>query len=567
MFIGERRMKKPADKYLMLSITVLTALSLVFIQTSAAIGCGCWDIKPPKIHWVMQYPETPEYEDNVLVLAYITDSGSGVANATLYWTINGQQTTEIKMNGKDGLFYAEIPALPYNLTIAYVVYAYDKAGNKACSQRYTYVVNDFHPPAITFIQQIPFKPNYNETVTIIANATEPANASGVKEFRLSYWNGFNWTTVIMELDGALYTAAIPEFPYGTTVQYRVSVVDRAGNIAELDVYAYEVEDRYMPVAVLLTPKNGSFVSKVLNITFYAYDDNFYEANLTLDSILQASWNQTGTYTYALDTATLSSGLHALTLEALDKARNRVENTVYITVDNTAPTIEIRRPLDKSFVNGLVLVEISVYDDNFEHAELKIDGVSYIFETNHYIYAWNTLKVGDGEHKITLTAVDKAGNKAEKQIAVTVDNTAPIIDSVAWTPRTPSTNETVTVSAKIRENGSGLRDVSLWFRCIGEEWQKRPMTLKNGNWTAIIPEFKEDVTVTFYVECVDKAGNIARSAENYYVVKAVITEGFMGIPLHWLAVAVLAIFAVLASTAYYLMKKKRGAASTFLSLSP
>lgn len=541
---------------------ILIVLIVLSVFASLAGGCGCQDRKPPRIYRVMQHPQTPEYEDSVLVLAYITDFGSGVTNATLCCTVNGQ-TIEINMARNGSLFFAEIPAQPYNSTVAYVVYAQDRVGNKACSSEYAYVVGDFHPPVITFIQQVPAKPNYNNTVTVVTNATEPPSASGVKELCLSYFDGVNWTTIIMEPNEMLYSATIPELPYGTTVQYKVSAVDNAGNTASLDVYSYTVEDQYVPVAVFLAPKNGSPVSKTVNVTLYIYDDNFCEARLMLDSIVLALWNQTGTYTHIVDTATLSDGAYELVLEALDKAGNRMENTISIIVDNTLPTAEILQPFDGSIVSGLVLVEIHVEDTNFEHVELRIDEDYYLWEAKIQSYAWNTTESGDGEHRIALTAMDKAGNKAEKQITVFVDNTAPTINNVTWTPKTPTANETVTVSAQITDEGSDIENVLLWFKRLGEDWRKTSMTLQDGNWTATIPGFEEGATMIFFVECVDRAGNIARSTENYYVVKAATVGGFMGIPLHWLVLAVLAIFAVSASIAYYLRKRKRTAPPTFL----
>jgi len=512
----------------------------------------------------MHHPQSPEYEDSVLILAYITDSKSGVANATLHCTVNGEQTVEITMNRNGSLFYAEIPALPYNTTVVYVVCAYDRAGNKACSSEYAYTVGDFHPPVITYIQQIPAKPNYNDTVIVVANATEPINASGVKELRLTYWKDGNFTTVVMEPNEALYKATVPAFPYGTTVQYKVSAVDYAGNIASLDVYAYRVEDQYLPVAVFHTPQNGSFASKTVDVKFYVYDDNFREARLALDGVVLASWNQTGTHAHALDTTLLSDGVHELRLEAVDKAGNKAENTISITVDNTAPIVEILKPADNSVVSGLELVEACVDDGNLEYTELKIDGRVQALGAKMLVYAWNTTEFGDGEHEITLTALDKAGNKAEKQITIFVDNTAPTINNVTWTPKTPTTNETVTVSAQITEEDSGIRSIFLWFKRLGEEWQNTAMALENDHWTTTIQGFEEGATVIFYVECVDNAGNIARSRENYYTVKAVTAGGFAGIPLYWFILVVIAIFTVLASTAYYVRKRRRSAAtSTFL----
>jgi hypothetical protein len=200
-------------------------------------------------------------------------------------------------------------------------------------------------------------------------------------------------------------------------------------------------------------------------------------------------------------------------------------------------------------------------------ELKIGEALYAWEIKDQIYVWNTVDYEDGEYEIILTAMDKAGNKAEGKIAVKVDNTAPTIDELLWTPREPEVNETVKVFVQTGDGGSGIREVALWFRVLGGEWQKTPMTLENGNWTATIPGFNENAILTFYVECSDNAGNIAKSLEEYYIVKAVAAEGFGGIPLYWLILAVVAIFAVLASIAYYVRKRRRvAAASTFIAVS-
>lgn len=557
-------MRKSGALCLFITLLVLAAIGA---QIFSVGGCRRRDSKPPTIHQVWQHPAVPEYENSVLVLAYITDSKSGVANATLCYTVNGQYSIRKAMNRTWDLYSIEIPPQPYNSTVTYVIYAYDKAGNKACSQEYAYKVNDFHPPTITFIERIPSQPNYNDTVVVFANATEPLHASGVKELVLSYSNDTVWASVKMEFNGTLYNATIPKFPYGTTVHYKIWAVDNAGNIAELDVYSYEVDDRYLPVATITAPKNGCFLSKSVNATFYVQDDNLYEAKLTLDDAFLAAWNTTGFHTYILDTAKLSDSLHELSLEALDKAGNMAKQTIKITVDNTAPKAEILWPKNGSFIRNTELVKLHAEDANFERMELKIDGYVYVWEIKDQTYAWNTTNYSDGSYDITLTVFDKAGNKAEKRITATVDNTAPMIGEVSWIPKEPKTNETVKVSVQITDNGSGIKTATLWFRRLGEDWQSLPMTLENGNWTGTIPGYEENTIITFYVEGIDNAGNVAESLEKHYIVKSAIGEGLPGFPLYWLILAIIAIFAILASTAYYLRKRKRMAGgATYLAVS-
>ncbi|MEM3565877.1 MAG: Ig-like domain repeat protein [Candidatus Bathyarchaeia archaeon] len=549
-------------------LLILTFLVLTpsIVEIFAAGGCHRKDQRPPKIHYVYQHPTEPEYEDSVLVLAYITDSRSGVANATLYCRVDNQEAVRLKMNRSGNLYFAEIPPKRYNSTVTYVVCAYDRAGNKACSKEYTYIVSDFHPPTITYIERVPAQPNYNETVLIIANATEPLLASGVKELFLSHSNGTGWNVTRMNFNGTLYVAEIPTYPYGTAINYRVSAVDNAGNTATLDIYSYSVVDRFPPIATILTPNDGNYITGSINITVHVQDDNLLGAKLVVDEILLAEWNITGKYACSLDNATLDDGLHVLTLEAVDTAGNIAKHKIAVTVDNTLPRAEIWSPTNGSFLRGVVLVRLHAEDANFDRMELKIGEEIQTWEMKDQTYAWDTSGYSDGVYNITLTVFDKAGNKAETTITATVDNTAPTVVSFSWTPTEPKENESVKVSAKIVDDGSGIKNVTLWFRLLGGEWQKLSMNLENGNWTGTIPEYPKDAIITFYVEYFDKAGNAAKTMEGYYIVKAAPGEGgttpsIEGFPLYWLILIILAILAILASTAYYVRKRKRSGAAT------
>ncbi|MEM2387186.1 MAG: Ig-like domain repeat protein [Candidatus Bathyarchaeia archaeon] len=568
MLVWRKEMRR-RKATIIIFITILT-LTLSLSQTFTAEACHRGDRKPPKIHYVYQYPIKPEYEDSVLILAYITDSKSGVANATLCYRVNGQEVVRLKMNRTGNLFFAKIPPKRYNSTVAYVVCAYDRAGNKACSKEYLYVVGDFHPPVITYVERVPAQPNYNETALIIANATEPSLASGVKELLLSYNNGTDWNVIKMDFNGTLYFAEIPTLQYGTTVNYHVSAVDNAGNTATLDIYLYVVGDRFPPIATILTPNDGSYVAGNINVTVHVHDDNLLDAKLMVNETLLAEWNMTGQYAFQLDTATLDDGLHILTLEALDMAGNIAKHEVTITVDNTLPKAEILSPLNGSFLRGIVLVKLHAEDANFDRIELEIGEEIHVWGIEDQTYVWDASGYGDGVYNINLTVFDMAGNKNETGITVIVDNTAPTVTGFVWTPTEPTENKSVKVSAQIVESGSGIKNVTLWFRLLGGEWQKLPMDLEGGNWTGTIPGYLKGAIMTFYVECFDNAGNTAKTVEGYYVVKAAPGEegavpSAEGFPLYWLILIILAIFAVLASTTYYVRKRKRGATSNYFAI--
>lgn len=528
-----------------------------FFGNSSVFGCTCYcDLTPPKIHRVWHYPEMPEYEDKVLILAYITDSKSGVANATLSYSINMHERINLTMNKTYNLYTAEIPLQPYNSTVTYMVYAYDKAGNLAVSTEHFYVVGDFHPPTITRVEQFPLSPNYNESVLVVVNATEPPFASGVKELTLSYSDEAAWTNITMNFNGSLYTATIPRFPQGTTVSYIIYAADNAENLVALDIYSYTVVDRYLPVAIINAPVAGSYLSDYVKIEVFVSDDNFKEAKLSADGTLLYTWNTAGPHAYLWNTGTVVDGFCILKLEAYDNAGNIARCMVSVTVDNTSPEAEIQWPLNATYVRGLVLVKLHAEDANFEKMELKIGEYTKVWRDADQTYAWNTVEYGDGLYTLILTAYDKAGNKIKHEISVVVDNTPPIVGSLTWAPKEPVANEVVNVSVQVSESGSGIKNATLWFRRLGDEWTSKPMSLQGGNWTCTIPGQEENAVITFYAEFYDNAGNVAKILEEYYIVKASPGPGF---PLYWLLLIIIVIFGAILSTAYYFrLRKRRGA---------
>ena len=527
-------------------------------------GILCPDLTPPVIHSVVYYPYTPEYDETVLVVAYVTDRRSGVANVTLNYFTDAGENVNLTMVESDGLYVVEIPPKPYNVNVTFMVYAWDNAGNLAVSSSYSYVVGDFHPPIITYIEHMPASPNYNETVFVLVNATEPPFASGVKEdgVILSYNNGTAWENVTMFFDGSLYVATIPTLPYGTVVQYRVYAFDNAGNWMAMDVYSYKVEDRFMPVARIDAPACGSYLSGSVNIEVYVYDDNLYMAELKANDTVLALWNASGNYVYTWDTAGFSDGAYVLKLTAKDLAENTAVVTCSVVVDNTAPTLEILQPLNGSFVRGDVNVQLCVDDLNFENATLRIgDDVVQVWETGgNYTYLWKTLEYFDGNYTIVLSALDKAGQEKETIVSVFVDNTAPSFTNLVWVPLEPESGEQVNVSVQILEEGSGVKNASLWFRVNVSEWQRLDMSLHEGNWTCTIPGQVGGANVTFYLECYDNAENFAATLERGYTVKPADEEGdkgAAGFPLSGLLLIIAIIGLVVGSTLYvFKFRKKR-----------
>jgi len=207
---------------------------------------------------------------------------------------------------------------------------------------YSYIVIDSYPPVISNIEHVPASPNYNETVTVLANVTEPPKASGIKNVTLFYKMEGDWQSTEMTLEAGLYTGTIPAFPYETVVQFKVRAFDNAGNWADSDVHSYPVADTYLPLARIDEPADGSFLAGMVSVKVYVYDDNFDRAELRIKNTLVMQWTSTGSQVFDWNTTApeYPDGLYLIQLTAYDQAGNFDEEAIAVIVDNTPPQIGV-----------------------------------------------------------------------------------------------------------------------------------------------------------------------------------------------------------------------------------
>ena len=192
--------------------------------------------------------------------------------------------------------------------------------------------------------------------------------------------------------------------------------------------------------------------------------------------------------------------------------------VYVKSDRIPeqPLARINKPLDESYVSGLVEVEVFVDDEDFNRAELLIDEIPVmeLTSTGTQVFEWNTSapEYVDGTKTLFLKAYDVIGNSDQDTITVTVDNTPPIIANSLWTPKEPLVSEEVVVSVMVSDTGgSGIQNVNLCYQ-TNDDWLILQMINSNDVWTTTIPGQSEGINVTFFVEAFDNTGNYAISEE-------------------------------------------------------
>ena len=116
------------------------------------------------------------------------------------------------------------------------------------------------------------------------------------------------------------------------------------------------------------------------------------------------------------------GHHIMTVEAVDCAGNRAVATVRYTIDDTPPEVAIESPDEGQPLAGDVQITGYHRDDNLADVALLIDGQLVATGLD---YTWDTTRVADGLHRVTLQATDCAGNQSVAERLLTVDNSAPM----------------------------------------------------------------------------------------------------------------------------------------------
>ena len=171
----------------------------------------------------------------------------------------------------------------------------------------------------------------------------------------------------------------------------------------------------------------------------------------------------GGYTYSakLDGSTVGPGPHTLTSIALDTAGNRTTSApVSFRMGLNPLAVSITVPPDWTFASKTVTVRADVTGGVAPvSARLVVDGtpVGTPVTTGPYSFSWDTTKVPDGPHTISVTAADAGGATASSPtLHETADNTAPT--AVIYQPAANSRLSGTTTLQVHASDASGVKSV-------------------------------------------------------------------------------------------------------------
>ena len=397
------------------------------------------DITPPEIIDVFWTPSEPAEGEIVTVYVNITDNVN-VSLAILSYSTDGISWTNVSMsyNFSIDLWVGSIPGMSALTEVRFKIYANDTSGNWGVSDEYSYVVKDVSAPIIVNVSWEPSEPAENEPVMVYANITDNV---GVSSAILSYsTDGVSWTNVSMsyDADSSLWVGSIPGMSALTEVRFKIYANDTSSNWCVSSEYSYVVRDVSSPTIIYvywepLEPIEYETVTVYANIT-----DNVGLSSAVLSySTDGISWtNVSMSYNSSIDLWVGSiPGMSALTevrfkIYANDTSGNwGVSDEYSYTVrDLTPPTIEISSPVNDSYLaKSVIVVEWSASDNcGIDHYEVYVDGSPVNTSISSGVTSY-TLSMSEGDHNITVVAVDLAGNTASDSIVIHVDLTSPTME--------------------------------------------------------------------------------------------------------------------------------------------
>ena len=269
------------------------------------------------------------------------------------------------------------------------------------------------------------------------SVTSPANGSIVRGTvpvvgSISDASSVTWTlkadsTVIGTGSGSSATASWDTTGYSDGAHtLSLLATDAAGNSAVASSVTVTV-DNAVPVPTITSPSAGALVRGNIAISGTIVDGNVDTWVLKIDSATIASGSGSSV-SATWDSTSVADGSHTLTLEATDSAGNSATSSgVTVNVDNSVPLVSVSTPSGGAVVADTVEIAGTVTDANPDTWTLKVDGSAIPGGTgtgSAVSASWDTASVADGNHTITLDAIDLAGNAATQlSVTVTVANTA------------------------------------------------------------------------------------------------------------------------------------------------
>jgi hypothetical protein len=198
------------------------------------------------------------------------------------------------------------------------------------------------------------------------------------------------------------------------------------------------------IVSLASPANGTTISGTVSIAGLSAGTGW--DNVTVSSVAvsvdggaYAVAAGTGSWTFSLNTLTLTNGPHTLQAAAWDSSGSRaISPLVNVTVNNP-PVVAISSPTNGAVLSGVVtVISAASSTTGVAKVDLYVDGGPVATDSAApYRFRFDTTAQADGPHTLAAWAYDASGSSAVARVQVVVDNTPPTAAII-----TPSAGATI-----------------------------------------------------------------------------------------------------------------------------
>ncbi len=149
---------------------------------------------------------------------------------------------------------------------------------------------------------------------------------------------------------------------------------------------------------------------------------------------------------------LEEGLNAISIEAVDLARNFKRANLRITYDITPPNVVMGYPVRDEPVNHSTIYVTGSVDPDV--AQVRVNQVPVTVRDNSFT---KNFKLSEGDNLIVVEVTDRAGNTVSRQFTLTLDTEAPMLELDTPADGTWTTKETIRVSGRVEVGAAILVD--------------------------------------------------------------------------------------------------------------
>ncbi|EBY9455547.1 Ig-like domain repeat protein [Salmonella enterica subsp. enterica serovar Mississippi] len=447
-------------------------------------------------------------------------------------TLDGGANWNVIRKNADGQWIFDSPNTLVDGTYTLRVEATDEAGNIANKDLVFNIDTNIQVPTIALDAGQDTGANTADNITNISRPTFTIGNVDPDVIK-----------VVVTIDGHDYNAtkvgagwqftpgnAIPDGSYNITV----TVEDKAGNTATSKPLPVVIDTTAEIESVTLVTDSGD--SDVDNITkvdkpqfSIVTADDITHVRVKIDNA--ANWIELtkggdGRWIFNVGSA-LPDGQHTLLVDVTDIAGNVAQETLQFTIDTTLrePTIVLDPTHDTgddtndnlTRINKPVFI-IGNVDNDVSHIVVHIDGRDYTIEnTGGNLTFTPDQPLSDGQHTISVTVTDIAGNtKTSAELKIEIDTQVQIDSVTLTTDSGVNDHDNVTNATRPSFEIATPDDVtSVLVSFDGVNWTPISKNVA-GQWEFTAGSALPDGHYTLHVQATDRAGNTANSTLGFTV---------------------------------------------------